>query len=98
MPGLFKANGSLLDDPLKLIEAQIDTMMQQLKPTWNSHQKLEFFKICVRTTLAGMGQIASSLEKRALIMLETALGNLCNWKEEIVMAAPVQAVNGMKLT
>ena len=37
-------NGSLLDDPIKLIEAK-DTMMQQLEPTWNHHQKLEFFKI-----------------------------------------------------
>ena len=38
-PGLFKVNGSLLDDPLKLIKAkaQIDTMMQELDPTWNTH-------------------------------------------------------------
>ena len=52
-------NRSLLDDPVKLIQAkaQIDTMMQQLDPTRNSYQKLEFFKICVRTILAQMGQI-----------------------------------------
>ena len=61
-----------LDDLLELIEAkaQIDSTMQQLDPTWNPHQKLEFFKICVRTTLAQMGQITSSLEKQELIMLE----------------------------
>ena len=29
--------------------------------------------------------------------METTLGNLYNWKEEIVMAAPVQAVNGMMI-
>ena len=48
-----------IDDPVKLIQAkaQIDTMMQQLDPTRNSYQKLEFFKICVRTILAQMGQI-----------------------------------------
>ena len=36
-PGLFKVNGSLLEDPLKLIQAkaQIDKMMKQLDPTWN---------------------------------------------------------------
>ena len=58
-PGLFKVNGSLLEDPLKLAQAkaQIDTMMQQVDPTWNPHQKLEFFKLCVRTTLSQMGQI-----------------------------------------
>ena len=40
--GLYKVNCSLLEDPLKLIQAkaQIDTMMQQLDPTWNPHQKL----------------------------------------------------------
>ena len=27
-------------------KAQIDTMMQQLDPTWNPHQMLEFFKLC----------------------------------------------------
>ena len=37
-------NGSLLDDPIQLMEAkaQIDTMMQQLDPTWNPHQKMGF--------------------------------------------------------
>ena len=62
-PGLFKVNGSLLEDPFKLIQAkaQIDTMMQQLDPTWNPHQKLEFFKLCVRTTLSQIGQITSSI-------------------------------------
>ena len=32
-------------------------MMQQLDPTWNPHQKLEFFKLCIRTTLSQIGQI-----------------------------------------
>ena len=58
----FKVNGSLLNNPRKLLEAkaQIDTIMQQLDPTWNLHQKLEFLMICVRTTLTQMGQIKSS--------------------------------------
>ena len=66
-PGLFKVNGSLLDYPLKLVEAkaQIDTMIQQLDPTRNPHQKLDFFKLCVRTILARMGQITSSLENKS---------------------------------
>ena len=42
-----------------------------------------------------MGQITSSLEKQELIMLETTLGSLYNWKEETVMAQPVKAVNRM---
>ena len=50
-----------LQDPLKLIQAkaQIDTIMQQLDPTWNPHQKLEFFKLCVSTILSQIGQITS---------------------------------------
>ena len=65
-PGLFKINGSLLEDPVKLTQAkaQIDTMMQQIDPTWNPHQKLEFSKLCVRTTLSQIGQITSSIEKQ----------------------------------
>ena len=46
-------------------------------------------------TLALIGQITSSLEKQELIMLETTLANLYNWKEEIAMAPPIQATNGM---
>ena len=63
---LFKVNGSLLEDPVKLTQAkaQIDTMMQQIDPTWNPHQKLEFSKLCVRTTLSQIGQITSSIEKQ----------------------------------
>ena len=30
-------------------------------------------------------------------MLETTLGNLYKWKEELVMAQPVQAVNGVMI-
>ena len=58
-PGLFKVNGSLLEDPVKLTQAkaQIDTKMQQLDPTWNPHKQLEFSKLCVRTTLSQIGQI-----------------------------------------
>ena len=32
-------------------------MLQQADPTWNPHEKLEFFKLCVQTTLSQMGQI-----------------------------------------
>ena len=50
-------------------------MMQQADPTWNPHEKLEFFKLCVWTTLSQMGQITSSIEKQELLLLETTLGN-----------------------
>ena len=75
---IFESFGSLLEDPVKLTQAkaQIDTIMQQLDPTWNPHQKLEFFKLCVRTTLSQIGQITSSIEKQELLLLETTLGNL----------------------
>ena len=53
----------------------------QLDSTWNPHLKMEFHKICVRTTLAQIGQIISSLEKQELKMLETTLANLHNWEE-----------------
>ena len=71
--------------------------MQQLDPTWNPHQKLKFFKLCVRTTLSQIGQITSSIEKQELLLLETTLGNLYHWKEEIVMAPPGQAGNGLMI-
>ena len=52
-------NGSLLEDPAKLVQAKahIDKMMQQLDPTWNPHQKLELIKLCIKTTLSQIGQI-----------------------------------------
>ena len=31
-------------------------MMQQMDDTWNPHMKLEFFKVCVRTTMSALGQ------------------------------------------
>ena len=77
--------------------AQIDTMMQQLDPTWNPHQKLEFFKLCVRTTLSQLGQITSSMEKQEHQLLETTLGNLYRWKEEIVIAPPGQTAKGLMI-
>ena len=57
-------------------KAQIITMMQQADPTWNPHEKIEFFKLCVGTTLSQMGQITSSMEKLELLLLETTLGNI----------------------
>jgi hypothetical protein len=61
-------------------------MMQQVDTAWNPHQKLEFFKVCDRTTLSQMGKVTSSMEKQELLLLETTLVNLYQWKEEIVMA------------
>jgi hypothetical protein len=63
-PGLFKVNGSLLEDPAKLLwsNENINTVMQQLDPTWNPHLQLDFFKVCVRSTLLQLGQMTSSLE------------------------------------
>ena len=72
-------------------------MMQQLDPTWNPHQKLEFFKLCVRKTLSQIGQITSSMEKQELLLLETTLGNLYHWKEEIVIAPPGRVANGLMI-
>ena len=38
-PGLFKVNGSLLENPINLQKAnyQINTMMQQMDPIWHPH-------------------------------------------------------------
>ena len=49
-PGLFKVNGSLLDNPNNLQKAneQINTMMLQMDASWNPHLKLEYFKACAR--------------------------------------------------
>jgi hypothetical protein len=82
-PGLFKVNGSLLENPAKLLWANenINKMMQQLDSTWNPHLQLEFFKVCVRSTLSQLGQITSSVEAQELIQLETTLTNLYNYKE-----------------
>ena len=44
-----------------------------------------------------MGQITSSMEKQELLLLETTLGNLYHWKEEIVMAPPGRAANGLMI-
>ena len=58
-PGLFKVNGSLQENPTNLQKAndQIHTMMQQMESTWNPHQKLEYYKVCVRPTMMTLGQI-----------------------------------------
>ena len=53
--------------------------------------------LCVRTTLSQMGQVTSSMEKQELLLLETTLGNLYHWKEEIVMAPPSQTLNGLMI-
>ena len=37
------------------------------------------------------------MEKQELLLLETTLGNLYYWKEEIVMAPPGQAANGLMI-
>ena len=60
-------------------------MMQQMDDTWNPHIKLEFFKVCVRTTMSALGQKTSSIEKQELINLETTLSNLFNYKEQLVL-------------
>ena len=44
-----------------------------------------------------MGQVTSSMEKQELLLLETTLGNLYQWKEEIVMAPPSQTPNGLMI-
>ena len=53
--------------------------------TWNPHMKLEFFKVSVRTIMSALGQKTSSVEKQELILLETTLTNLFNYKEQLVM-------------
>ena len=57
----------------------------------------KLFKLCVRTTLSQIGQITSLIKKQELLLLETTLGNLYHWKEEIVMAPPGQAGNGLMI-
>ena len=37
------------------------------------------------------------MEKQELLLLEKTLGNLYYWKEEIVMAPPGQAANGLMI-
>ena len=37
------------------------------------------------------------MEKQELLLLETKLGNLYRWKEEIVMAPPGQTANGLMI-
>ena len=91
-PGLFKVNGSLLEDPnkLRMANENITRMMQQMDPTWDPHKKLEYFKVCVRSTMSELGQITSSMEAQELIQLETQITNLYNLKEQMVLntAAP----------
>ena len=54
------------------VKAQIDTMMQ-LDPTWNPHQKLEFFSLCVITTLSQIGQITWSTDTQLPFSYQTCL-------------------------
>jgi hypothetical protein len=51
-PGIPKVNTSILEDP-KLIGREIKTMLDQTDKSWNSHLKLEFLKVAIRTTIAG---------------------------------------------
>ena len=48
--------------------------------TQNPHMKLEYFKVCVRTTMSALGQKTSSVDKQELILLETTITNLFNYK------------------
>ena len=54
---------------LQQTREQINTMMQQLDPTWNAHQQLDFSNLCVRTTLSKMGQIMQPRQHKPLQLL-----------------------------
>ena len=57
-PRLFNVNSSLLENPniLQKANEQINTMMEQMDASWNPHLKLEYLKVCVRSTMMAMGQ------------------------------------------
>ena len=64
-------NGSLLENPINLQKAndEINTMMQQMDPTWHPHMKLEYFKPCVRTTMQALGHVTKFDLKQKLVAL-----------------------------
>ncbi len=53
-PGLIKINVKILDDPVvtKKIESEITEMMNQTDISWNSHARLEFLKVSIRSVFA----------------------------------------------
>ena len=57
-PRLFNVNSSLLENPniLQKANEQINTMIEQMDASWKPHLKLEYFKVCVRSTMMAMGQ------------------------------------------
>ena len=53
-PGLTRVNGTILEDPIKLLTAknEIKELMDQVPTEWDPHKKLEYFKVAIRTVLS----------------------------------------------
>ena len=77
-PGLTRVNSVLLDDPLKLtaVIADLNVMMEQVPIEWDPHQRLEFFKMAIRTTMAdAVGRDRGEL-RRSISEIEESLDDM----------------------
>ena len=75
-PGLTRVNSVLLKDPLKLaaVTADISVMLEQIPHEWDPHQRLEFFKMAIRTTMADAvgrdrGELRRSIKRYIVVWI-----------------------------
>ena len=65
-PGLTRVNSAVLRDLVQLlaVKAEISDMMGQIPADWDPHQRLEFFKVAIRTTVSdAVGRDRGELRK-----------------------------------
>ena len=77
-PGLTKVNSAVLSDPAQLlaVKAEISEMMGQIPVEWDPHQRLEFFKVAIRTTVSeAVGRDRGELRK-SIAEIEESLDDM----------------------
>ena len=77
-PGLTKVNSAVLSDPVQLlaVKAEISEMMGQIPVEWDPHQRLEFLKVAIRTTVSeAVGRDRGELRK-SIAEIEESLDDM----------------------
>jgi len=68
-PGIIKVNSNILDDPniARQIENEISELVNQTDDSWNPHDKLEFFKVAIRSIFSSK---VAEIRKKSNVELE----------------------------
>ena len=77
-PGLSRVNGAILDDPGTLLSAksEVKEMMDQVPKDWDSHKKLEYLKVVIRTVVAGLVGLNRKELRNEIAELENDLNEM----------------------